>query len=218
MCDYLWRRSLEFDGGKVRFSVRRQRVRVSTFWGHFETLVEVSRSERHRPNGGSLCDGLTSGHFSPGSTHFSAMPTLFLDPTPHPHLAESPQLRAWFTALLQHFPDTKLPGLLDLRDFYCTTLHCSSIVDGVLHNIWWYKTCQPAEIGIIGLDWTLWGWSISTDSVPGSKLERLDIDMHVISSGCGPTTRSCEVFFSFIPKRCRFCFSVSDESKNHLLI
>lgn len=156
-----------------------------------ETLVEVS----HRPNGGSLCDGLASGHFSPGSTRFSAMPMLFLDPTPHPHLAESPQLRVWFTAPPQHSPDTKLPGLLDLCDFYCTTLHCSSIADGELHNIWWYKACHPVEIGIIGLDWTLWGWSVLTDSVPGSKLERLDIDTHVKSSSCGPTCRWCEIFF-----------------------
>lgn len=142
--DYLWRRSLEFDGETPPSPSTCQHKRL---WSHFEVFVEMSRSKRCRPNGG---DRSTSGHFSPGSAHFSATPcyswTRPLTPIWRSHRGIGCDLRP------HHSPDTKLPGLLDLRDFYCTTLHCSPIADGVLHNIWWYRTCHRAEIGNIELD------------------------------------------------------------------
>lgn len=124
------------------------------------------------------------------------MLVLFLDPTPHPRVVESPWLRAWFTAPPQHSPDTKLPGLLGLHDFYCTTLHHTPNPDGVLRNIWWYRICQQVEIGIIGLCRALWVWSVLTGPVPETKLERLDnIDMHIKPWHFGPPTKSQPVLF-----------------------
>lgn len=132
----------------------------------------------------------------PCSSHFSATLVLFLDPNPHPHLAESPWLQAWFTAPAQHSLDTKLPGLLGLHDFYCTTLHHTPNPDGVLHNIWWYRICQQVEIGIIGLCWALWVWSVLTGSVPETKLEGLDIiDMHIKPWHFGPPTKLWALLF-----------------------
>lgn len=116
------------------------------------------------------------------SIHFSAIPVLFLGPTSHPHLVQSPWRQAWFTAPPQHSLSIKLPGLLDPHDFYCITLHYSPIPDAALHNIWWYRICQEVEIRNIELDWTLWRWSVFTDSLPWPELGALDIiEMHIKS-------------------------------------
>lgn len=68
ICDYLWRRSLEFDGETPPSPSTCQHKRLLS---HFEVFVEMSRSKRCRPNGG---DRPTSAHFSLGSAHFSATP------------------------------------------------------------------------------------------------------------------------------------------------
>lgn len=153
----------------------------------------------------------------PCSSHFSATLVLFLDPTPNPHLVESPWLQAWFTAPAQHSLDTKLPGLLGLHDFYCTTLHHTPNPDGVLHNIWWYRICQQVEIGIIGLCWALWVWSVLTGSVPETKLERLDIiDMHIKPWHFGPPTKLWALLFCSVSKCCNGCRKCGERDHSSL--